>query len=247
MPADLVMNNYVEQWLALKDSLLSHPGALPAGAGPQGAIYERWLPEARLLRVLPCGPEYAIAIQHTFQQRRGSVLLLSILDWLAVDTLAKAGIPMRAICNGIHEAFDRFERGPANATRSINSLTFCWQQILRECERMKECSVGTHATDRNFVPAGQTFLVALPPSGRKIFAAMAEQDKLNALCRRSDSGIAFTVYPDAWQKAEALRRGNVHLEFMDPEIPPGLTSFSGAAALAGRTHRRSRQNFMRCS
>lgn len=237
------MSDFVEQWLALKDSLLSHPGACEQG-GPQGATYERWLPEARLLRVLPCGPEYALAIQHTFQHRRGSVLLLSILDWLAVDALAKDGIPMRAICNGIHEAFDRFERGPANATRSINSLTFCWQQILRECEWMRECSVGTRASDDGyFVPAGRTFLVALPPSGRKIFAALQQQDKLNALCQ-GPAGIAFTIYPDAWQKAEALRRGNVHLEFMDPEISPGLTSLSGAHALAGRTHRRSRQPFV---
>lgn len=236
------MTNFVEQWLALKDSLLSHPGACEQG-GPQGATYERWLPEARLLRVLPCGPEYALAIQHTFQQRRSSVLLLSILDWLAVDILAKAGIPVCAIRNGIHETFDRFERGPANATRRINSFYFCWQQILRETERMNERRVGSHDAAEH-VPAGRTFLVALPPSGRKIFAALQQQDKLNALCRRSDSGIAFTVYPDAWQKAEALRRGNVHLEFMDPEISEGLTSLSGAAVLAGRTHRRSRQPFV---
>lgn len=235
------MTNFVEQWLALKDSLLSHPGACEQG-GPQGATYERWLPEARLLRVLPCGPEYALAIQHTFQQRRGSVLLLSVLDWLYVEILANAGVPRRAVGNGIHEAFDRFERGPANATRSINSLTFCWQQILRETERMNERRVGSHDAAEH-VPAGQTFLIALPPSGRKIFAALQQQDKLNALCQ-GPAGIAFTVYPDAWQKAEALRRGNVHLAFLDPEISPGLTSLSGAHALAGRTHRRSRQPFV---
>src|SRR3569833_2555487 len=49
---------------------------------------------------------YFTEIEERFQQRRGSILLLSTLDWALIETWRDAGIPLEAVLRGIDTAFD---------------------------------------------------------------------------------------------------------------------------------------------
>jgi hypothetical protein len=135
--------------------------------------------------------------------------------------------------------FDRSARNPNK--RQINSLAFCQQQILRESELMKEAAVGSPLPPRPAAP--QTLLIALPPSGRTIFAALQNQEKSILAAHQVGMGIAFTVYPDQWQKCEALERFKVNLEFLDKDFDPEK-HFSSGSRLAGSSRAESRQPFL---
>lgn len=209
----------VMAWMSTRDTL---SGAL------RGKGWEQWLPEARLLIALHCSHSYAWQIQNAFQRRRGSTLLLSCLDWMLVDIWGGAGVPLVGVLRGMDEAFNGFERGPGNATRRINSLQFCHQLVMRETELLMEAAVGSHS-ELHDLSQGKTFLVALPPSGRKIFAALQHQEKMEQVAGDHGFGLVLTVYPDAWQKAQAFNREGINLEFMDPEPSTRLLSSHGSS------------------
>jgi hypothetical protein len=85
---------------------------------------------------------YFTEIEEHFQRRRGTILLLSTLDWALIETWKEAGIPLDAVLRGIDAAFDHYERRPSK-TRKVNSLAFCSQEVLGAAEEMKEAAVGT--------------------------------------------------------------------------------------------------------
>ena len=86
---------------------------------------------------------YFTEIEEHYQRRRGTVLLLSTLDWALIETWKDAGIPLEAVLRGIDAAFDSYNRKPARAkTRKVNSLAYCAQEVLAAAEEMKEASVG---------------------------------------------------------------------------------------------------------
>jgi len=84
---------------------------------------------------------YFTEIEEHFQRRRGSLLLLSTLDWALIETWKDAGIPLPAVLRGIDEALDRYDRRPSK-TRKVNSLAYCAQEVLAAAEDMKEAVVG---------------------------------------------------------------------------------------------------------
>ena len=85
---------------------------------------------------------YFTEIEEHFQRRRGTILLLSTLDWALIETWKEAGIPLEAVLRGIDVAFDHYERRPSK-TRKVNGLAFCSQEVLAAAEEMKEAAVGT--------------------------------------------------------------------------------------------------------
>jgi len=85
---------------------------------------------------------YFTEIEEHFQRRRGTILLLSTLDWALIETWKEAGIPLEAVLRGIDIAFDNYDRKPSK-TRKVNSLAFCSQEVLAAAEEMKEAAVGT--------------------------------------------------------------------------------------------------------
>jgi hypothetical protein len=85
---------------------------------------------------------YFTEIEEHFQRRRGSILMLSTLDWALIETWKEAGIPLEAVLRGIDATFDHHEQRPSK-TRKINGLGFCSQEVLAAAEAMKEASVGT--------------------------------------------------------------------------------------------------------
>jgi len=87
---------------------------------------------------------YFTEIEERFQQRRGSGLLLSTLDWALIETWKDAGIPLEAVLRGIDAAFDRYDDRPSK-TKKVNSLAYCSQEVLAAAEDMKEAAVGASA------------------------------------------------------------------------------------------------------
>jgi hypothetical protein len=84
---------------------------------------------------------YFTEIEEHFQRRRGTLLLLSPLDWALMETWKDAGIPLEAVLRGIDVTFDKWERRPRK-TRKVNGLAFCAQEVLASAEEMKEAAVG---------------------------------------------------------------------------------------------------------
>jgi hypothetical protein len=98
---------------------------------------------------------YFTEIEERFQQRRGSILLLSTLDWALIETWHEAGIPLDAALRGIDAAFDKFEqrqkRGPM---RRINGLAWCVQAVMQAAEELKEASAGSAPAANAHVDTG---------------------------------------------------------------------------------------------
>jgi len=87
---------------------------------------------------------YFTEIEERFQQRRGSVLLLSTLDWALIETWREAGIPLEAALRGIDTAFDKYEaRQKRGRMRRINGLAWCAQAVMDAAVELNEASAGT--------------------------------------------------------------------------------------------------------
>lgn len=96
---------------------------------------------------------YFTEIEEQFQRRRGSILLLSTLDWALIEMWKDAGIPLEAALRGIDAAFDRYEQRPSK-TRKVNSLAYCAQEVLAAAEDMKEAAVGVAVENKPDAPRG---------------------------------------------------------------------------------------------
>lgn len=98
---------------------------------------------------------YFTEIEDHFQRRRGSILLLSTLDWALIETWRDAGVPLQAVLRGIDNAFDKYEARKARARmRSINGLAWCTQAVMEATEAMKEASVGAQSPTAPAVAPG---------------------------------------------------------------------------------------------
>jgi len=87
---------------------------------------------------------YFTEIEERFQQRRGSLLLLSSLDWALIETWREAGIPLEAVLRGIDAAFDKYEARQKRARmQRINGLAWCAQAVMQAAVELNEASTGS--------------------------------------------------------------------------------------------------------
>jgi len=87
---------------------------------------------------------YFTEIEERFQHRRGSILLLSTLDWALIETWQEAGIPLDAALRGIDAAFDKYEqRQKKGRMRRVNGLAWCAQAVMEAAEELREASAGS--------------------------------------------------------------------------------------------------------
>ena len=84
---------------------------------------------------------YFTDIEEHFQRRRGTLLLLSPMDWALIETWKDAGIPLEAVLRGIDATFDKWDKRPSK-TRKVNGLGFCSQEVLAAAEEIREAEVG---------------------------------------------------------------------------------------------------------
>jgi hypothetical protein len=89
---------------------------------------------------------YFTEIETRFQQRRGSILMLSILDWALIETWREAGVPLEAVLRGIDSAFDKHDaqslRAGRRRVRKVNGLAWCAQAVLEAVEQSREAAFG---------------------------------------------------------------------------------------------------------
>lgn len=88
---------------------------------------------------------YFTEIEERFQQRRGSLLMLSTLDWALIETWREAGIPLEAVLRGIDDAFDKHDlrsRRTVGRVRKVNGLAWCAQSVMEATEQAREAAVG---------------------------------------------------------------------------------------------------------
>ena len=117
---------------------------------------------------------YFTEIEERFQRRRGSLLLLSTLDWALIETWKDAGIPLEAVLRGIDETFDRWDKRPSKA-RKVNSLAYCAQAVLTATEVMQQAAVG---------------------AARGAGAPGIDRDEVAAYLRRNAAALASVKLPD---------------------------------------------------
>jgi hypothetical protein len=87
---------------------------------------------------------YFTEIEQRFCERRGTMLLLSTLDWALIDMWREAGVPLEAALRGIDTTFDAYEaRQKQRRMRHINGLAWCAQAVMEAAEQMREASAGT--------------------------------------------------------------------------------------------------------
>ncbi len=87
---------------------------------------------------------YFTEIEERFQQRRGSLLLLSTLDWALIESWREAGIPLEAVLRGIDAAFEKYQaRQKRGRMRRINGLAWCAQAVMQAADELREASTGT--------------------------------------------------------------------------------------------------------
>src|SRR5215467_11756107 len=104
---------------------------------------------------MPFGPilenyfNYFTEIEEHFQRRRGSLLLLSTLDWALIETWREAGVPLAAVLRGVDSAFEKYEARKSRArVRRVNGLAYCTQEVMSAVEEMKEASIGASLQDK---------------------------------------------------------------------------------------------------
>jgi hypothetical protein len=88
---------------------------------------------------------YFSEIEERFQKRRGSILMLSTLDWALIETWREAGVPLEAVLRGIDDAFDKYDAKLAVAktrARKVNGLAWCAQAVMQATEEMQEAATG---------------------------------------------------------------------------------------------------------
>lgn len=100
---------------------------------------------------------YFTEIEERFQQRRGSLLMLSTLDWALIETWREAGIPLEAVLRGVDNAFDKYDERAHRAvgrTRKVNGLAWCAQSVMEAVEQAKEASVATSTSQEPQAESG---------------------------------------------------------------------------------------------
>jgi hypothetical protein len=98
---------------------------------------------------------YFTEIEERFQQRRGSLLMLSTLDWALIETWREAGIPLEAVLRGIDDAFDKHDakaRRSAGRARKVNGLAWCAQSVMEAVEQAIEASIGAASSTETRPP-----------------------------------------------------------------------------------------------
>ena len=97
---------------------------------------------------------YFTEIEEHFQRRRGSLLMLSTLDWALIETWREAAVPLAAALRGIDAAFDKHDRRKAKGrVRRINGLAWCTQEVMQAVEDMREASVGASTVETDTTEA----------------------------------------------------------------------------------------------
>ena len=91
---------------------------------------------------------YFTEIEERFQQRRGSLLMLSTLDWALIEAWREGGVPLAAVLRGIDDAFDKHDAQKLRSgvrqskVRKINGLAWAAQSVMAAAEATVDAATG---------------------------------------------------------------------------------------------------------
>jgi hypothetical protein len=156
---------------------------------------------------------YFTEIEERFQQRRGSLLMLSTLDWALIETWREARVPLDAVLRGIDGAFDRHDakaiRAPGK-TRKVNGLAWCAQSVMEAVEQAMEASVGAAVNTEPVESGFETERVSLylEDNASQIEAAIlaSPADEVAAEIAARLRALAVGLRVEAAQSLEELDR-----------------------------------------
>jgi len=155
---------------------------------------------------------YFTEIEERFQQRRGSLLMLSTLDWALIETWREARIPLEAVLRGIDDAFDKHDAKARRATtrvRKVNGLAWCAQAVMEAVEQAKEAAIGAATPEKEARESGfEMERVALYLERN---AGLIEEAKLEPPA----DGVAAEIATRLHGLAEGLRLEDAALEDLD--------------------------------
>jgi hypothetical protein len=173
---------------------------------------------------------YFTEIEEHFQRRRGSILLLSTLDWALIETWREAGIPLEAVLRGIDDAFDKYDARKSRARmRSINGLAWCTQGVMAAVEAMKEASVGAQLSS-GAAGAAHGFEQERVAAHLNQCAAQLEQAKLSGIASETAQQTAARLRELALSPPTSLEELERNLTVLEEKL---LSTLMAAADEAG--------------
>jgi len=195
---------------------------------------------------------YFTEIEERFQQRRGSLLLLSTLDWALIETWQEAGIPLDAALRGIDAAFDKYEaRQKRGRMRRVNGLAWCAQAVMEAAEELHEASAGTataasenresgfeHDRVAAHLEAAATALDAATAAPEACIATAARLRELAAAVRGEASKNGAAQQNAATHELEALERT---LTVLEEKLFAALTAAAPEDLLVGLKEHAARE------
>jgi hypothetical protein len=188
---------------------------------------------------------YFTEIEERFQQRRGSILFLSTLDWALIDTWREAGIPLDAALRGIDNAFDKYDaRQKRGRMRRINGLAWCAQAVMEAAQELSEASAGSGGAVAAASDAGfehERVAAHLESAAAALDGAQVAADSCTATAARLRE-LAAEVRASAANKAhvdlESLERS---LTVLEDKMFAALTAAAPEELLVGLKEHAARE------
>jgi hypothetical protein len=190
---------------------------------------------------------YFTEIEERFQRRRGSILLLSTLDWALIETWREAGIPLEAALRGIDAAFDKYEARQKKARmRRVNGLAWCAQAVMEAAEELREAAAGTAPATGSTPDSGfehQRVATHLEAAAVALDASQVACEACNATAIRLRELASEVRSPesndsDASQDLEALERT---LTVLEEKLFAALTAAAPEDLLVGLKEHAARE------
>jgi hypothetical protein len=151
---------------------------------------------------------YFTEIEEHFQRRRGSLLLLSTLDWALIETWRESGIPLEAVLRGIDNAFDKYDARQQKARmRRVNGLAWCAPAVLEAAEEMVDAATGS-APEKRSTSAGfesQRIAAHLNAAAHVLESAAIAPDTLRSIADRLKA-LAIEITTTTTTNLEDLER-----------------------------------------
>ena len=139
---------------------------------------------------------YYTEIEEYFWQKRGAHILVSTLDWAAIESWQKAGIPLDVVLKGIDRAFERYQSKPR--PRLIKSLLYCVDAVAEAAEEAREAAAGRG-------PQGPVRDATAPFAAREIAAYLrANAAALRRAAERAGSTALTSAFAEIADALEAL-------------------------------------------
>jgi hypothetical protein len=188
---------------------------------------------------------YFTEIEERFQQRRGTILLLSTLDWALIEMWREAGIPLEAVLRGIDAAFDKYEARQKRARmQRVNGLAWCAQAVMQAAMEMSAAATGSAAATTTALESGfehERVAAHLTAAAEALDRAAVAEEGCRATAARLRE-LAAEVRAAGGENAavdlEALERS---LNVLEEKLFVALTAAAPEALLVGLKEHAARE------